>query len=136
MTHLQTHTSRDEGRVTVFVTLFAALIVLLFALVLDGGLALGERNRALTLAQEAARAGAQELNLAAYRAGEPTRLATRDAEQAAHEFLRAAGAQGTVSANDDTVTVTTELTYTFTLLPLGERPVRGTASASPYTTTD
>ena len=45
----------------------AAALVLMIGLVLDGGLTLAARERALGEAQEAARAGAQAVNLATYR---------------------------------------------------------------------
>ncbi|MFI7536695.1 hypothetical protein [Streptosporangium sp. NPDC049376] len=42
-------------------------LILLAGIVVDGGLALGARVRAINEAQEAARSGAQQLDLAAYR---------------------------------------------------------------------
>lgn len=124
----------DEGQVTAFVVTITAALALLFALVYEGGNALTERSRALSLAQEAARAGAQQLDLAAYRAGQPASLNAADAEQAALAFLDNAGASGTASVDGDTVTVTATINYQFVMLPLGTRALSGTASATPYTT--
>ncbi|GAA3744524.1 pilus assembly protein TadG-related protein [Salinactinospora qingdaonensis] len=124
----------DSGQVTAFVVILTAALLLLFALVFEGGTALATRSRALSLAQEAARAGAQEIDLAAYRAGDSVRLTPRPARHAARTFLTQAGAEGTVQVNGDTVTVTARLDHTFTLLPLGTRSLQATATARPHTT--
>ncbi|KIH97609.1 hypothetical protein LP52_17985 [Streptomonospora alba] len=124
----------DRGQVTAFVVIIALALVLLFALVAEGGAALSTRSRALSLAQEAARAGAQQLDLAAYRAGETAALNALAAEQAAQAFLRRSGADGQARVDGATVTVTARLDHTFTLLPLGTRPMAATATAGPNTT--
>ncbi|PSK89942.1 putative Flp pilus-assembly TadE/G-like protein [Murinocardiopsis flavida] len=123
----------DRGQVTAFVVIIALALVLLLALVLEGGAALGARSRALSLAQEAARAGAQQIDLDAYRAGDDITLDTDAAAQAAKDFLHRSGAEGTAYVEGDTVTATAHLNYTFSLLPLGTRTLSGTASASPHT---
>ncbi|GAA3745205.1 Flp pilus assembly protein TadG [Spinactinospora alkalitolerans] len=130
---MNTLRSSDRGQVTAFVVTVSIALILLFALVLEGGTALGTRSRALSLAQEAARAGAQQLDLTAYRAGQDVTLDADAAEQAARDFLRQAGAEGTVQVDGDTVTVTARLNHTFTLLPLGTRSLSGTAGAGPHT---
>ncbi|MDA2809915.1 hypothetical protein O4J56_04630 [Nocardiopsis sp. RSe5-2] len=123
----------DAGQVTAFVTTTALTLVFVFALVWEGGSALAERSWALSLAQEAARAGAQQIDLAAYRADEEILLDPGAAERAARNFLDQAGAAGTVSAGEDAVTVTAQLDYDFTLLPLGSRTLAASASAAPHT---
>lgn len=84
----------DRGQVTAFVVIITLALILLFALVAEGGAALSTRSRALSLAQEAARAGAQQLDLAAYRAGQTATLNAPAAEQAAQSFLHRSGADG------------------------------------------
>jgi hypothetical protein len=78
----------DSGQITAFVVVMATALVLLAGLVLDGGLTLAARGRALNLAQEAARAGAQGINLAVYRqTGDlvlSVPLAAADAQQYRH----------------------------------------------------
>ncbi|MDA0565172.1 pilus assembly protein TadG-related protein [Streptomonospora sp. S1-112] len=123
----------DRGQATAFTVTLAAVLVLLFALVWEGGRAMAARSRALTLAQEAARAGAQHLDLAAYRAGEETALDAPAARQAATAFLREAGAGGTARIEGDQVTVTARIDHTFALLPLGTRSLSASATASPHT---
>ena len=61
--------SRPEsaGQVTVFVVIFMIALIGLAGLVIDGGVALAARRRAIDEAQAAARAGAEALDEAVYR---------------------------------------------------------------------
>lgn len=96
----------DRGQVTVFVALFTALIVLFAGLAIDGGLSLSAKVRALGEAQEAARAGAQAIDLAAYRANGTIRLRPEQARTLAQNYLAATGDTGTARATEQQVTVT------------------------------
>ncbi|HWG27296.1 TadE/TadG family type IV pilus assembly protein [Actinospica sp.] len=59
---------RDErGSMTVFVVLWSLVIVMVAALVIDVGLAISQRERAADLADQAARAEAQNLSTASLR---------------------------------------------------------------------
>ena len=59
---------RDErGSMTVFVVLWSLVIVIVAALVIDVGLAISQRERAADLADQAARAEAQNLSTASLR---------------------------------------------------------------------
>ena len=61
---------RDErGSFTVFVVLWSLVIVMVAALVIDVGLAISQRERAADLANQAARAEAQDLSAVALRQG-------------------------------------------------------------------
>src|SRR5690606_25011131 len=124
---------RERGQVTAFTLTTALALIAVFALVWEGGAALAARARALHLAQEAARAGAQHIDLAAYRNGEPVTLEPAAAEHAAHDFLRRAGAAGQVRAEGEFITVTARLDHDFVLLPLGTRSLAATATAAPHT---
>ena len=124
----------DSGQITAFVVVMATALVLLAGLVLDGGLTLAARERALNLAQEAARAGAQGINLATYRQtgnlalSEP--LATADAQQ----YLASTGVRGTVQVTGYTVTVTVTITQPMQILDaagLSAITVHASASAVP-----
>ncbi|WP_160050830.1 pilus assembly protein TadG-related protein [Nocardiopsis sp. FR4] len=130
---MRRHVHDDRGQATAFLVIMATALLLLVALVFDVGGALGERNRNLQLAQEAARAGAQQIDLAAYRADGTLALDPTAAATAANAFLTDAGVHGTVTVNGDVVTVTAQSTYTFRLLPVGPRTASGTASATPVT---
>jgi hypothetical protein len=96
----------DSGQITAFVVVMATALILLAGLVLDGGLTLAARERALNLAQEAARAGAQGINLATYRQTGNLVLSAPLATADAQRYLASTGAQGTVQVTGNTVTVT------------------------------
>ncbi|GGM81134.1 hypothetical protein GCM10012275_59740 [Longimycelium tulufanense] len=95
----------EQGRVTAFVVIITTACLLFAGLVLDGGLALAAKTKAMGEAQEAARAGAQELDLAAYRAGGTARLNPAAAHAAAQRYLDSVGATGTVIADGNSVRV-------------------------------
>ena len=124
----------QNGRVTAFVVILVTAILLFAGLTLDGGLALAAKVRAIGEAQEAARAGAQEIDLAAYRANGALRLAPQQASAAARAYLAAAGHAGTVSVAGDTVNVTVTVSQSTRLLGLvgvDSLTVTGTGQAQP-----
>ncbi len=130
----------DQGRITAFVIPLMAALMAFGGLALDGGLALAAKVRALGEAQEAARAGAQALDLAAYRADGTVRLDPAQASRLAQDYLSDAGADGTVTATEDTVTVTITTdqdTHLLHLLGIHELTVtaEGTARPQPGITT-
>src|SRR5438874_2587717 len=81
----------QNGRVTAFVVIIVTAVFLFAGLVLDGGLTLTAKIRAIGEAEEAARAGAQEIDLAAYRADGTLHLMPDQARAAARDYLAAAG---------------------------------------------
>ncbi|HWH01707.1 MAG TPA: pilus assembly protein TadG-related protein [Pilimelia sp.] len=95
----------DAGYVSAFTAVFAVALLAVAGLVLDGGLALSTKVQALDTAGAAARAGAQHLDLSAYRDG-TRRLDQPAAAAAARSWLSRAGATGTVTTTPTTVTVT------------------------------
>jgi hypothetical protein len=91
----------DSGAVTIQV-LYIAVIGLFFAAALyGGGTVLAARSHGYSLAQSAARAGAQQIDLGVYRSTGQIRLDPARAAQAAKQYLASAGATGTV----DTITL-------------------------------
>ena len=98
----------EVGRVTAFVTIVTAGLFVLAGLVLDGGLALSARVRALNEAREAARAGAQELDLAAFRADGTVRLDPARARGAALAYLDAAHRRQGSATSSAVVAVTAD----------------------------
>ncbi|MGH3719420.1 MAG: hypothetical protein ACRDRI_11405 [Pseudonocardiaceae bacterium] len=122
----------DEGRVSAFVVTLLAAILALAGLTLDGGLALAAKVRANGQAEAAARAGAQALDLGAYRATGTVQLIPAQAAADARRYLVAVGATGVITVTGDTVTVTVTATRPTQLLGLvGIRAlsVHGSASA-------
>ena len=124
----------DSGQITAFVVVMATALVLLAGLVLDGGLTLAARERALGLAQEAARAGAQGVNLDIYRQSEDLVLSPALATADARQYLASTGSQGTVQVTGNTVTVTVTITQPMQILDaagLSAITVHASASATP-----
>jgi hypothetical protein len=97
---------RDSGQITAFVVVCAAGLFLFAGLVLDGGLALAGKVAAADDAQEAARAGTQQLDLAQLRLSQRVRLDRRRAVAAALAYIHASGDSGRAEAGETTVTVT------------------------------
>lgn len=124
-------TGGDTGQVTAFVVVLSVTLVAVAGLVLDAGLALSAKVQALDVAQSAARAGAQQLDLYAYRTGGPAQLDPSRAAAAARGWLASAGMSGTASATSTTVTVTVHRTTRTQLLQLvGVRTLSVSASAT------
>lgn len=124
----------DSGQITVFVVVMAAALILVAGLVLDGGLTLSARERALGEAQEAARAGAQAVNLATYRRNGTLVLNPVQAVADARSYLAATGYQGSVQVSGNVVTVNVTATQRMQILDaagLGSITVHASASATP-----
>lgn len=125
-----------EGRTSAFVLALTAGLLILTGLVLDGGLALATKVRATGQAESAARAGAQAVDLAAYRADGDLRLLPAQAVADAQAHLAAQGAAGTATVTEDVVTVTVTAsrnTHLLWLVGITSLPVQSRASASPTT---
>lgn len=125
--------ARDErGQVTTMVAILAVALLGLGALVFDGGQILTARREANNLARQAARAGAQQLDVGQARAGTFT-LDPAAAETAARAYLAEQDLEPTsVRVTGDRVEVTVTLTQPTRLLALlgiSERTVTATASA-------
>lgn len=57
----------EKGSVAVFTVIFAIAVIVLSALVVDGGIAMNARERAADIAEQAARAAAGDIDVAALR---------------------------------------------------------------------
>jgi hypothetical protein len=82
---------RQRGSISMFVVIFTISVLMLAGLVYDGGLAIAARQRAADIAEEAARAGANAVNVDALRAGEPLRLDEDQACANADDLVRRDG---------------------------------------------
>ncbi|MFL1427532.1 MULTISPECIES: pilus assembly protein TadG-related protein [unclassified Nocardiopsis] len=134
--NLHPKAAEDRGAATAFLLIGALALLAFLALAIDTGLALAQKNRSFHLAQEAARVGAQEIDLAAYRESGTIALDPEAAAAAAQAYLAEAGTEGAVTVDGDTVTVTTTRSHMFVLLPIGTHPVGATATATPLTDDD
>lgn len=123
---------RERGQVTALTAVLAVALLALGALIFDGGQILTARRDADNLARQAARAGAQQLDIGQARAGTFT-LDTAAAEQAARAYLADHGVDPiTVRVTGDRVEVTVALTQAtplLSILGIDERTVTATASA-------
>jgi len=125
---------RDGGQITAFAVVMMTALILAAGLVLDGGLTLAARERALDEAQQAARAGAQAVNLAVYRQDGQLILNPGQAVADARAYLAGIGAAGTVSVTGNTVTATVTITQPMQILDaagLRAITVHATATAVP-----
>ena len=120
----------DRGSAMGFGLLAVFLAVLFAGVILDGGTAMATRVQALDIAQQAARAGANQLDLTALRERGQTILDPAAAQNAAAAFLAQAGITGTATATLTEVTVTVTRSQPTTLLHLiGKTSIAMTATA-------
>jgi Putative Flp pilus-assembly TadE/G-like len=109
----------EDGTVTAFVVVFTAALILFAGLVIDGGLTLAARVQAINEAQSAARAGAQAIDLATYRATGEVTLNADQARQAALDYLASTGHDGTVQIHGNEVDVSVRITQPMQILGIG-----------------
>lgn len=98
---------RDEerGAVTVFVTILTVALLAVAGLVTDGGRILAARREAGNVAESAARAGAQAIDLRVLRQENQIALDPSEATARARDYLTAAGYRGDVQADTQHVHV-------------------------------
>lgn len=125
---------RDEtGSITPFVVIVSLAIIMLAALVVDGGRQLNAKGRAIAYAQEAARAGAQAIDVTDPRLDLVPRFALQAARQYCQEAMAAddqlveCRPQITVvndpSGSFNAVTVSTRVEIKAILLGMIRRPI-------------
>ncbi|GIL25520.1 pilus assembly protein TadG-related protein [Actinocatenispora comari] len=97
----------DDGQITVAYLILLPALLVLAGLVVDGGAALDLHTQALDVAESAARAGAQQLDLTALRAGHTLtpRLDPGAATATAERYVHSAGLAGTAQATTSQVHV-------------------------------
>ncbi|WP_245594311.1 hypothetical protein [Actinospica robiniae] len=110
----------QDGFATAFTVVLAITLLVCAGLLLDGGLALSGKVTALDEAQEAARTGAQAINLVTFRATGQTVLDPQAAATAAKDYLAGTGDTGTVQVSGNTVAVTVTHTQRTQLLNLAD----------------
>lgn len=109
----------EDGQVTAFVVVFAAAMLLFAGLVIDGGLLLAAQRRAANEAEAAARAGAQAVDIASYRASGDFVLDPEQARGAAMAYLAQTGHEGDASVAGDRVTVIVRFQQPMQILGIG-----------------
>ncbi|MEU6720737.1 pilus assembly protein TadG-related protein [Nonomuraea sp. NPDC046802] len=121
----------ERGSVTVFTAVIAFALLLCAGLMVDGGAKIRAYREAYAAAEEAARAGAGQLNTGhAYTSGR-FQLDTTQALTAARAYLSAAGHTGTVSTTGNQVRVTVTASKPTALISLiGIGSVTATATTT------
>lgn len=119
----------EDGTVGSLVAVLAIAIVAVAGLAYDGGAIITATAHARDVAAGAARAGTQAVSVGEIHAGR-TGLDEVAAEAAALDFLDAAGATGTVEVSGSRVTVSVTLRQPMRLLPLADREITTSASAT------
>lgn len=108
----------EAGSVALAAAIFFPAVLIIGGLVLDGGFTLAARQRAASTAENAARAGAQALDINELRRTGRVQLDQRAAAAAARTYLSQVGDTGTVEVRGTTVTVSVSERQPMTLLRL------------------
>jgi hypothetical protein len=127
----------DTGMVSVFVLAAMTGLLVITGLGLDPGLAFAAKVDALGQAEQAARAGAEQINLTLYRTSGRLQLDPTAAQTAARRFLAAEHAAGTVTVTGNRVTVIVTATYRthlWALIHVDTITVHATGTAVPHPT--
>lgn len=122
----------ERGSITPFVLVMFSALLLAAGLVVDGGRTLAARREAFATADQAARAGAQELTDASLRGG-ALALDPAKATATAQAFLAQTGHQGTVTVVGNAVQVNVSVTQRMTILSIAgitQRSISGHAEAT------
>jgi hypothetical protein len=121
----------DRGTITAFVAVVALALVMVAGMAYDGGQVIAAQATARSDAGKAARAGAQEIDIAHLRATGEAILDPARAEAAALGYLEQADTPGTVTVDGASITVTVSNTQPMRILPVPDRTVvvRETATA-------
>lgn len=126
--------SGDAGMISAFVLAAMIGLMAVVGLALDPGEAYAAKIRAIGQAEEAARAGAQQINLTLYRTTGALVLDPAAAQLAAQQYLAAEGAAGTASATTAEVTVTITTSYRtqlWQLVGVDFIPIHASGTATP-----
>ncbi|MET1133898.1 MAG: Tad domain-containing protein [Aeromicrobium sp.] len=130
---------RERGGATIFVLSMSLVLMLCAGLVIDGGMGINARMRVADDAEQAARAGANAVNVDQLRSGGALAVDPGLARMYAQDFLSARGypaAQFSITVNANTVAIEVRDTSDTTLLKLigiNEYPVTARATATAAT---
>jgi len=125
---------RDRGSLTLLLAVLMVALLALAGLVIDGGRKLSAAENAYGIAQEAARAGAGQVDTSVVYGSGSFRVDQAQAIAAARDYLASSGYSGSVSADGTdrirvTVTVA-EQTFVLSLIGIDTMTSTGTAVAS------
>jgi hypothetical protein len=136
ITRITRRTGHDRGSATPWGLGLVVIGLLAAGLVFDGGGAMATKVDAWNIAQQAARRGADQLDLVLLRTTGTVQVHPPAAEAAAYQWLAQAGVDGTVTATPAQVTVTVTTSSTAVLLAavgVNTYTISATAAAEPAT---
>jgi len=126
-----TRRANDEtGSISAFMAVVAIALVMVAGMAYDGGQVISAHNAARNDAEQAARAGAQQIDLTHLRKTNEPRLDSAKAESAALDYLAQTGSTGTVAVTDASVTVTVTKVQPLRILPGADRTITVTETAT------
>ena len=121
----------DSGSISLTLVVMVTALFVAVGLVVDGGAKLRAVQQATAAAGEAARAAAQQVNVAQVQSTGSARLSPVPARRAAQATLAEAGVQGSIAVTSGQVSVTATVTRPTVFLGLiGIGSVRGTGAAT------
>ena len=120
----------ERGSISAFVAVIALGLVMVAGLAFDGGQILAAQAAARDLAANAARAGAQQIDLDALRSDGVGVLDPEQAASAANAYLAIHGVNGTVTVDGPDLTVTVYVRAEMRILPIPDRTVWATDTAT------
>lgn len=130
LTRFRTWLGREHGESSLLVLMLVPVIVLAgFGLGIDWNGKVRASEEAVTIAHQAARAGANAGITAGAGRGEDVQLDRAAASRAAQGMITEAGATGTVNITPTQVTVNVEVPYTPKFIPTGVLTGRGQGTA-------
>ena len=126
-------TINERGAVSTFLAVLALALLMAAGLAVDGGRKVNTLREASHLADNAARAGAQAVDLDTLRTTGTLQLDPDLAAAQVNEYLAPLGYDAVVIVTGDTITVTISLTINPVLLPTGPMTVTATETATAVT---
>ena len=124
----------ERGAVSTFLAVLALALLAAAGLVVDGGRKVNTLREASNVADNAARAGAQAVDVDTLRTDGTVLLLPGAAEQQARDYLAELGHTASeIIVTGDAITVTVELTVDPVLLPTGPITVTATETAAAIT---
>ena len=123
----------ERGALSTFMAVIALALLMAAGLAVDGGRKVNALREASHLADNAARAGAQAVDLDTLRTTGELRLVPEEATARVTDYLARLGHTAEVTVAGDTITVTISLTVEPVLLPTGPITVTATETAAAIT---
>lgn len=120
----------EAGSVSAFVAVVAVALVMVAGMAYDGGQIVAAQATARDLAAGAARAGAQEIDLDRLRSSGEAALDPDRAARAVEAFLADSGSSGAAVVEGARVTVTVRVLQPMRILPVPDRTVTATDTAT------